>query len=288
MRCHSHTNRSYNEWCRWKKSGANHLGQKPGWNNGIYIGIFSISTCCRIFFPSTFVLCLCNLFEALAFASGGEGHHTQCSTALSGLVQVATGGPTPWEAWAMGNRCSWKDLKRNGTDGTRYWTTHNKTCTKTSLRLKFRLKAPGSIYFSIFFFKQIDPSQHMDYIMLKNHLEIDISFPHNIRRLSEELATIPARNGRSQPRWRRDGATELSVPAPRVAGHTEVKAGLLGVIRSINRNKKNGEKMKPPLVFWFLSMFFCVFCFSISLTFWQPVLFAPCRKKVLLSWLLSR
>lgn len=121
----------------------------------------------------------------------------------------------------------------------------------------------------------------MDYIMLKNHLEIDISFPHNIRRLSEELATIPARNGRSQPRWRRDSrATELSVPAARVAGHTEVKAGLLGVIRSINRNKKNGEKMKPPLVFWFLSMFFCVFCFSISLTFWQPVLFAPCRKKV--------
>lgn len=104
--------------------------------------------------------------------------------------------------------------------------------------------------------------------MLKNHLEIDISFPHNIRRLSEELATIPARNGRSQPRWRRDSrATELSVPAARVAGHTEVKAGLLGVIRSINRNKKNGEKMKPPLVFWFLSMFFCVFCFSISLTF---------------------
>lgn len=133
----------------------NHLGQKPGWNNGIYIGIFSISTCCRIFFPSTFVLCLCNLFEALAFASGGEGHHTQCSTALSGLVQVATGGPTPWEAWAMGNRCSWKDLKRNGTDGTRYWTTHNKTCTKTSLRLKFRLKAPGSIYFSIFFLNKL-------------------------------------------------------------------------------------------------------------------------------------
>eukprot|EP00434_Breviolum_minutum_P014680 symbB.v1.2.012945.t1/scaffold872.1/size254027/5 len=50
-------------------------------------------------------------------------------------------------------------------------------------------------------------------------------FPELSKSLLEELATIPARNGRSQPRWRRDScATELSVPAPRVAGHTEVKA----------------------------------------------------------------
>lgn len=34
--------------------------------------------------------------------SGGEGHHTQCSTALSGLVQVATGGPLGTRASGTG------------------------------------------------------------------------------------------------------------------------------------------------------------------------------------------